>query len=198
MTAGAHIDREKQAIIRDGPVQLPKPIPVSVLGWIWPFELEYLYQLAVTLEQQSVPGGILEVGSYRGLSACAMGQAGPITCVDTFSGGEDLPETNILAEFRANVAMCGVVPDIHVGRSQDVLPTLRGPFRLVFIDGSHEYENVRLDIHNGFKLLAPGGALVCDDVVGFEGVQRAALESNLGFRLVDSHRSKMAVAYREL
>lgn len=192
------IDRALDTIVREEPVDLPKPIPPAIRGWMWEWELRYLYGLAVRLGAKGIEGDLLEVGSYKGLSASALGQAGKLTCVDTFGGGEDLRPYDSRDDFDKAMETMGLSPEVIPGRSQDVLPTLLGrKFRLIFIDGSHEYENVKVDIFNAWKLLSPGGALVCDDVIGFSDVLRACQESGHIFHLCSPQFSKMAVSFKE-
>lgn len=198
------IDRALDTVMRDEPVDLPKPIPPTIHGWMWEWELRYLYSTAKHLAESGIEGDLLEVGSYKGLSASALGQAGNLTCVDTFQGGEDLRPYDSRPDFDAAMKTMDLSPEVIAGRSQDVLPTLLGrKFRLVFIDGSHEYENVKVDIFNAWKFLSPGGVLVLDDVHGFPGVidfpgvLRAAQESGHVFHLCSPQFSKMAVSLKE-
>lgn len=45
----------------------------------------------------------------------------------------------------------------------DVITKANKPYDIVYIDGGHEYEVVRQDIHNYSKMVRPGGYLVIDD-----------------------------------
>lgn len=80
---------------------------------------------------------------------------------------------------------------------QSVLPDLfrdGRTFRLILIDGSHEYDNVRADLINAWKLLSVGGVLIVDDYIGFPEVQQACDEFAPGrFVRVNPSRSKMAM-----
>jgi len=53
---------------------------------------------------------------------------------------------------------------------------------LIFIDGNHDYDDVKQDIHNFFPLLSPSGLMFGDDY-GWAGVKKAvdefAAEHNL-------------------
>ena len=50
-----------------------------------------------------------------------------------------------------------------------------GLIDVIFIDGSHAYEDVRLDFRDWLPLLAPGGVVAINDVI-WPGVLRALLE----------------------
>ncbi len=150
------------AFTRTEPVPLPKPIPTSIRGYMWPQELLWLYEQA---QQNGVPGDLLEVGSYCGLSAAALAQAGKLTCVDTFVGDDGaMPANDSLGEFQSNMKMMGLCPIVYPGRSEAVLPTLPPEsYRLVLVDGGHELAQVKADLDAAWPLLVPGGLLVVDD-----------------------------------
>lgn len=117
--------------------------------------------------QHTPPGDILEVGSFKGLSTSVLATVGPhVTCIDPFLGGEDLPDHDSYAEFEQNMKACGVWDRLTVyrARSGDVLPGLIREYRLVLIDGSHEYPNVLADLARAKDLVVPGGVLLFDDV----------------------------------
>jgi predicted O-methyltransferase YrrM len=176
---------------------LPKPIAPGTRGWMYPWELEWLYAQARFMEAVGVTGGILEVGSYCGLSASALGQAGDLTCVDTFKGGEDLPLEDTYEEFRATMVKMDLHPEVFGGDSRKVLPELVAAgmkFRLVFIDGSHIFDTVLRDISNGWSLLSQGGCMVVDDYIGSADVMEACREFG-GFLHVNPDKSKMAYRY---
>lgn len=87
--------------------------------------------------------------------------------------------------------------ELFVMRSEEALPLLykRGDrFRLVFVDGSHAYEDVLCDITRSWELLEPGGALVIDDFRSdHPGVTRAAEEFG-GFEQIPG--TKMGVQWK--
>ena len=173
---------------------LPKEIPPSITGWMFPLELEWLYLMA-----KASGGPILEVGSYKGLSASALGQAGPLTCVDTFQGGEDLPVEDSLPAFAKAMQTMGLSPRVIVGRSEVVLPALYAAaekFSFILIDGSHQYADTLRDIRNAWALLGKRGVLVVDDFYGFPDIQRACHDSGWWFDPVYPGVSKMAVAFK--
>ena len=131
---------------------------------------------------------VLEIGSFCGLSTLALSEEGSLVyAVDTFAGGEDLPVRNTYKEFIRNVSGRNVV--VYVGRSQEAWPHLPELFRLIFIDGSHKYENVLLDLMNAMYHIAPGGYIVVDDI-GWESVRNALNTAGLKWESVSG--TKMA------
>lgn len=56
-----------------------------------------------------------------------------------------------------------------LGSSHDVLPKLKGRYDLIYIDGSHLYEDVYKDIVDSMKLITPDGVILLDDYGVKEG-----------------------------
>ena len=120
---------------------------------------------------------LLEIGSWEGRSALFFLNVLPdcrLTCIDTFGGGREhresaewraeLPE--IERRFDSNLAafsdrlrkvVSASVPALHaLGEEQ-------ARFEMVYVDGSHERDDVLVDALLAWKLLAPGGLLIFDD-----------------------------------
>lgn len=178
-------DLPNKRITRLDPIPLPHPIPPEVEGWLFSYEVKWLYETAIRLKAENVTGDLLEIGSYKGLSTSALAQAGRLTCVDTFKGGEDLPTIDTLSIFLDNLTKMGISPRVIVGRSQTVLPKLARKtslkWRLILVDGSHLYENALADIRNGWRMLSEGGVLAVDDD-NEPSVHRATQASKLSFQ----------------
>lgn len=148
------------------------------------------------------PRTIVEIGTFVGGSAIAMAKKiielnidSAIICVDTFLGGIDhhlkAPELlgwhfgrpTIYYNFMANVIAAGVsnyvVPlpldSTNAGR---LLAAKLIKAEFVYVDGSHEYDDVKRDLEFYFnEVLADGGTMIIDDVTGhFPGILKAVEE----------------------
>jgi predicted O-methyltransferase YrrM len=129
--------------------------------WIWPEEYALLAKY-MDLTQ----GNYLEIGSMCGIIAMSLAEKYPtrqFTCVDAFVSGHGTiageKETflrNLREHNLKNV-------ELIEGDSLGVVPTLSGPFDVVFIDGNHSYEYVFRDALNCWRLLAPNGFIVFHD-----------------------------------
>ena len=134
---------------------------------------------------------ILEVGSWAGASAISwasamksLGLKGHVTCVDPWLPYFDLDKEQISIGhyermndaaqagairklFEHNVACAGfcevIIP--REGKSSDVLPELRDQsFDIIYLDGSHAYDDVVFDLRQAKRLIRPGGIVSGDDL----------------------------------
>lgn len=149
----------------------------GVHGYLHPDELRALMALAAG-------GRVLEVGSFRGLSAWGMAQtARSLVCVDTFRadpGGQvQMPEHTTLADFLAATARFQNVT-AFIGTSEQAADALSDSgWDLVFVDAMHDYDNVAADIRRWWPRIKTGGSLALHDYNpgGFPGVVRASDEA---------------------
>ena len=150
------------------------------------------------------PSTIVEVGTWKGQSAINMGKvikelslSSKIYCIDTWLGAveflttmKDTPERDlklkngypqVYYQFLSNV--------IHNSLDDVIIPipntSITGAKylkyygivpQLVYIDASHEKEDVLADIEAYFSLLDSGGMIFGDDYINWEGVRQAVDE----------------------
>jgi predicted O-methyltransferase YrrM len=155
----------------------------DIQGWTLPNELRFLYEESVRLEAIGIPGDLLEVGCWLGRSTYPLACAGRVDVIDTFKGSwEILPSDRVRDQakvFATNMTRLGVGSRVRAyqGESWYWLERLPGPYRLIFVDGAHDYPTCANDLRQAQRLLSPGGALAVDDVhPTFPGVQRAVKE----------------------
>jgi predicted O-methyltransferase YrrM len=155
------------------------PLIDSIEGWLLPAEGNWLFNTA-----RSLPDGalILEVGSFKGRSTCCLalgcvGTGRQVFAVDSFDGGPDLPTANSLPAFSENIERCELSDFVRpiVGLSTDVAKNWKSPIHLLFIDGSHQFEDVLADFDAFFPHVPPGGIVAFHDVrnESWPGVGRA-------------------------
>jgi precorrin-6B methylase 2 len=129
--------------------------------WIWPEEYALLAKY-VDLTQ----GKYLEIGSMCGIIAMSLAEKYParqFTCVDAFVSGHGTIAGE-KATFLQNLREHNLKNvELIEGDSLEVVPTLSGPFDVIFIDGNHSYEYVLGDALNCWGLLAPNGFIVFHD-----------------------------------
>ena len=104
---------------------------------------------------------VLEIGTLGGYSTIWMARAlpagGRIVTIEVDPRTAEVAAANFAAEGIADKV------DLRVGAALDVLPTLEGPFDLVFIDAD-KANNARY-AEWALKLSRPGTVIVCDNVV---------------------------------
>jgi predicted O-methyltransferase YrrM len=125
----------------------------------------------------AAPRRIVEIGAYEGratlwfLDRLLRHPESRIACLDSFAGGAEHRAEQVAGleqRFRANVEGSGAAAKVEVlkGRSFDGLVRLlaRGAqAELVYVDGSHEAPDVLADLVLAWRLLPPGGVMLCDD-----------------------------------
>ena len=121
-------------------------------------ETQNLLQLLIAMHR---PQRILEVGAAVGFSGSLMLlAAGPEATLVTIENYE--PRIPIA---RANFERMGLSDrmTLHEGDAQDILPTLEGPFDVIFMDAAKgQYINFWPEVK---RLIAPGGLVVTDNVL---------------------------------
>lgn len=146
---------------------------------------------------------IIEVGTWKGLSALAMankckelGKNFLIICIDTWLGAPEFWTTGlndgqrnlnpvngyptVFYTFTKNVKKFGfennIVPfPISSIQGADVLRHYDITADVIYIDAAHEYAPVKADIEAYLKLLKPSGTIIGDDY-DWPGVKRAVNE----------------------
>lgn len=140
----------------------------------------------------SNPAKILEIGSFEGHATCRMIELfaahAPIaiTCIDTWAGAilfDERVDPAHEARFDANVAVAAarapnpvslrkIKDDSFLGLASLIYGGESESFDWIYVDGSHEAQDVFCDAAGSFRLLKSGGILVFDDYLWTEPMQR--------------------------
>lgn len=172
-----------------------------------------------SLIEEISPSVIVEVGSWKGQSAITMGEAlrdlklsAKIYCIDTWLGAieflttlKDTPERNlqlkngypqVYYQFLSNV--------VHRNLQDFIIPIPNTSTtgvkylnyfnihpQLIYIDASHEEEDVLFDVENYYALLEYGGIIFGDDYHTWEGVRKAvntfATSKDISFEVLENN-----------
>jgi predicted O-methyltransferase YrrM len=171
----------------------------EVEGLLVPGQEKWLFQAA-----RSLPNGarILEIGSYLGRSSISLGYGcrgsrRHVFAVDTFGGTyqdllghEELSRVfkeGFLHRWQANVRKNGLEEWVTplVGRSETIARIWAAPINMLFIDGSHQFEDVVRDFEDFFPHVVPGGIVALHDVTpSWNGCERA-WHNHVKHRLTD-------------
>jgi predicted O-methyltransferase YrrM len=158
--------------------------PIDVDGLISDDQGRIMQQYAAEM----VNDVAVEIGSYRGKSACYIGRAMPKTahlhCIDPWADSLGVYEEQYRTEenfevFKGNVRMCGLEFRVTPLRyfSHEVLEWWSDPISLLYIDGGHKYEEVLQDIDGFAPHVVSGGVILFDDYSeAFPGLMRAVNE----------------------
>lgn len=115
------------------------------------------------------PKTAIEIGSYEGRSTEWLLDNIPgleLTCIDMWSN--DCPTyglDNAAAERVFDAKVGSRVKKIK-GPSGEALRALTGAYDFIYVDGNHTAASVLEDMILSFRLLRPGGVMICDDYTG--------------------------------
>jgi MMP 1-O-methyltransferase len=160
-----------------GPVkELIKDVP----GWLSDEEGEALYELARACTGRGV---IVEIGSWKGKSTICLGlgsRAG--NSVEIFAVDPHADYRH--GEFKENIERAGIADLVTPvkGLSQTVVDGFREPIELLFVDGSHEEDDVREDFEKWVPKVVEGGIVAFHDTTWHAGVRRVVAEKIYGSR----------------
>ena len=146
----------------------------QIEGLLVPGQEKVLYDAAASLKKGST---IVEIGSFRGRSAACFGlgrrdKSIKIYAIDTFAGndkdfvrGVQFKNKQFRTDFERNMQRLKLENVFPVpGYSRVVGKTWRKKIDLLFIDGSHIYEDVKADFELFFPWVKPGGLVFFHDV----------------------------------
>jgi hypothetical protein len=182
--------------IHDQAFASPLGLPLNLQGWIDRGNLMKYFSEAWS---RTGPAPIvIEVGSWRGLSACNFakhmsnnGAKGRLVCIDTWLGSpehqlmeelgpRDLGVPQIYREFLSNIQNMQATPYVYpfpISSTQGGHFLERKDVRadIVYIDAGHEFEAVSLDLAIFYRIVKPGGTVILDDYT-WDGVRKAVHE----------------------
>ena len=130
-----------------------------------------LYYLSTNLKNSKNVKNILEIGSYEGRSAIFFLKNfsdSKITCVDTWAGSDEHSSVNfelIEKNFDLNTSFYQSNNTLikHKMTSNEFFKENHKYFDLIYVDGDHSSDQVKIDLINSWNALKNGGFLVLDD-----------------------------------
>lgn len=151
----------------------------SVAGWFRPIDRRLFDAIDIKQRELGITGAILEIGCYQGTSAILLGymkrENDRLVICDVFDGAceadEDYAEraryytpnfgrTMFEDNYRRFHAE---LPEI-IAAPSSTLQLPEHSFRVIHVDGSHAYDQVRLDLLLAKELLCEGGVCIFDDI----------------------------------
>ncbi|MEZ5967000.1 MAG: class I SAM-dependent methyltransferase [Planctomycetota bacterium] len=160
-------------------------VAATVNGWLTRREAEFLFTAA-----RSVPGGgtIVEIGSFFGRSTICLargsraGGGAHVHAIDPQLGSpkhtERLGCRDPYPWFLANLERAGIADLVtpHKTTSLAAAAAFEGAVDLLFLDGSHEEDDVAADYAAWFPRLRVGGLVAFHDSWHMRGVRRVTEE----------------------
>ena len=114
---------------------------------------------------------IIEIGSYEGCSAVFFlnyFDNSKITCIETFKGSDEHSKIDfkIIKKIFSVILSSSITEYLCMKAHQKVISSLlikKKKYDLIYIDGSHHYNDVLNDANNSFKFLNKNGIIIFDD-----------------------------------
>jgi hypothetical protein len=152
----------------------------AIPGWISPLDAHLIVAFDRLQRTVGTRGDLLEIGVYRGRSAVLLGyllgSGERFVACDVFEAmPPDEPNQEEQAHWYGGLTRQlfedtyrryhSVAPTIVAAPSVDLRRHLGGQprFRMIHVDASHTYDNVRADLATARALLVDGGIVVLDD-----------------------------------
>ena len=157
-------------------------LPYLEHGWLRPENKIYLENFIAQLN----PKVVVEVGTWLGLTAMMMADRLPansvVYAVDTFEGSTEHAAISFLPvlyqQFLSNVKHRQLTHKIIPVKkaSLEAAKEFKVKAQLIYIDASHDYENVYADIMAWYQHLDVGG-IFCGDDWGWPGLNQAVMDA---------------------
>ena len=178
-----------------------KQIINSVEGWLLDGEAEELFNVAKNCKGK---GEIVEIGSWKGKSTICLAKGSKlganiiVTAIDPHIGSTEHKKTfgkvETFLDFKKNIRLAGIEDLVHpiVASSETVAKDFIQPVEFIFIDGAHEYSEVKKDFFLWFPKVLNGGIMAFHDTTCFPGPKKLVEERVYksrkfrNIRLVDS------------
>jgi SAM-dependent methyltransferase len=117
----------------------------------------------------------LEIGSFEGRSTVFVSELenlSSITAVDTWKGSNEYDSKTsflkIFENFKKNIRTTNKTNINYFKTTSDAFfENNKNSFNLIYIDGHHEYSQVKKDFLNSFNCLKKNGYIICDDFKWF-------------------------------
>ena len=133
------------------------------------------------------PSAILEIGTYTGYSAICLAEGlapgGTVTTIDINDELEDMITRYIRSSGKADQIR------FIAGNAMEIIPTLSGPFDLVFIDA--DKENYSSYFEMAIDKVRPGGFIIADNVLWSGNVLKQRHEMDEETRALDDYNKKI-------
>lgn len=143
----------------------------------------------------------LEVGTFEGRSAIFVGKLNntkKITCVDHFEGSDEHKEINfdvVFANCKKNLSTLNVKNDLIKSKSNDFFKNNKKKFNVIYIDGSHFYNDLKQDFENSFNCLEKKGLLICDDFFWFFYKEKEKNPAKALLECADKYKKELKIIF---
>jgi hypothetical protein len=163
--------------------------PETVEGFLSEGDIEYLYNIGRT-----VKGFLIEIGCFKGKSTYCLGCGiingnhileSTLLSIDAFVGVESgkMSVKEDVEKTMQPLKYMGLVWEVFAKKSCDAATEWKEEiFDFIFIDGAHDYNNVKQDINCWWPLLVKGGIMSGHDYRFYKGTPSVFEAVNENFK----------------
>jgi predicted O-methyltransferase YrrM len=145
-----------------------REIVYKIDGWLTEKEGKFLYEAA---QNYKGIGVIVEIGSFKGKSTVCLalgsksGNNVPVYAIDSYP--EEFGGKSTFEEFKLNIKRAGVEDIVNTlyKTSEEANKKWNMPIELLWIDGDHTFEMVKLDYEVWMPYLIDGGIIAFHDAI---------------------------------
>lgn len=180
----------------------------QINGWLSIDFLDYLYEIEESHENNGIKGNILEIGVFLGKTFIPLSfllkEEERIVGVDCFNNQEvNVSKSGFLCHERRvehNIKQVYLhkVKELNFklikGDSRTLKPEdylnftdNKLPYRLIHIDGGHDYDTCTIDLNNSSKILCKYGYLLIDDYYGDNPFSESIVLATNNFLLINKN-----------
>ena len=116
----------------------------------------------------------LEIGSFEGRSTVFIGElknTNSITAIDTWEGSDEhntISFIKVFKNFKKNIKVLNISNINYFKTTSDnFFKNNKNVYNLIYIDGSHKYNQVKKDFVNSLNCIEKNGYIICDDFLWF-------------------------------
>jgi predicted O-methyltransferase YrrM len=144
----------------------------------------------------------LEIGSFEGRSTLFIGElknTNSITAVDTWEGSEEhnnISFKKVFQNFKKNIVILNKSNvKFYKTTSDNFFRNNHNVYNLIYIDGNHEYSQIKKDFVNSLNCLKKNGYIICDDFLWFSNQYTNKNPINAILEIYNEYKEKLSIEF---
>lgn len=122
---------------------------------------------------------VIEIGTYKGENARDILKRLNVEkfyAIDAYEDTEEYDNVSELFDYGSKLEKDNINVELIMKYSDEALEDINEQVDFIYIDGSHEYPQVKKDMENYWDKLKVGGIIGGHDIMGHQGVSKSVIE----------------------